>query len=194
MTAMLCEPGVQERTWTKAEYYRLGELGFFRGQRVELIDGRLMVHSPPSPAHADTVDGVDDALSSLFPTGFLVRCLLPVDLGQIIEPEPDVAVVIGRLRQYQRAHPTSAELIPKVSESTLAYDRLDKGSLYARAGIADYWIVNLVDLQVEVYRDPIPDSTQPHGWRYATRTDLTPPAMLVPLALATPVAVQELLP
>ena len=63
-----------------------------------------------------------------------------------------------------------------MADSSLAYDRRRKGSLYARAGIADYWIVNLVDNRVEVYRDPIPDPTQPYGHRYATRVDLVPPA------------------
>ena len=194
MAVIHCEPGVQEKIWNKSEYYRLGELGFFRGQRVELIEGRLMISSPQSALHADTVDRVDDTLSALFPPGYFVRCQLPIDLGQIIEPEPDIAVVVGRTRQFQRAHPTSAELIVEVSESSLDYDRLNKGSLYARAGVADYWIINLVDSQVEVYRNPIPDSTQPHGWRYDTRADLTPPATLVPLVLPTAVAVADLLP
>jgi Uma2 family endonuclease len=83
----------------------------------------------------------------------------------------------------------------EVSESTLAYDRGRKGSLYARAGITDYWIINLVDSQVEVYRDPVPDPTQHHGWRYDTRTDLMPPATVSPLALPSAVvAVEDLLP
>ena len=194
MTAMLCEPGVQERPWTKAEYYRLGELGFFRGQRVELIEGRLMVFSPQNALHAGTVGRVDRVLRPLFPATFCIRCQLPIDLGLVIEPEPDAAVVAGTEQQFLIAHPTTAALIVEVSDTTLSYDRVDKGSLYARAGIADYWIVNLVDRQVEVYRDPVPDPTQPHGWRYDTRTDLTPPATIAPLAVSSPLAVAALLP
>jgi Uma2 family endonuclease len=186
---------VRPRRWTKAEYYRLGELGFFDGQRVELIEGRLMVHSPQKSLHATVVDAVDDVLGRLFGSGYLSRCQLPLDLGQILEPEPDVAVVVGTLWQYVNAHPTSAELIVEVAETTLAYDRDEKGSLYARSGIADYWIVNLVDRQLEVYRDPRPDPTALHGYAYASRTDLSRSAAVSPLALPQAmVAVADLLP
>jgi Uma2 family endonuclease len=159
-----------------------------------LIEGHLMVFSPQNPLHADILDRVGDALRALFPRGFRVRCQLPLDLGQTTEPEPDYSVVPGVPGQFVLAHPTSAELIVEVSDSSLAHDRLNKGSLYARAGIADYWIVNLVDGQVEVYRHPVADATQPHDWRYDSRTDLTPPATLAPLALSATLAVADLLP
>jgi Uma2 family endonuclease len=174
---------VEPRRWTKEEYYRLGDLGVFQDQRVELIEGHLVLHSPQSALHADTLDVVDEVLSNLFKPGYRVRCQLPIDLGQILEPEPDIAVVQGTRRQYRRSHPTSAVLIVEVSETTLAYDRGRKGSLYARANILDYWIVNLVDHQLEVYRDPVPDPNAHYGFRYANRTDLTAPATVTPLAL-----------
>src|SRR5438045_3853171 len=98
--------GIRPRRWSKNEYYRLGELGFFDGQRVELIEGRLMVHSPQNSLHADTLDGVVEVLRGVFRAGYRVRCQLPLDLGQTTEPEPDVAVVAGTRRQYQNAHPT----------------------------------------------------------------------------------------
>ena len=66
-------------------------------------------------------------------------------------------MVLGTLRQFLGAHPKRADLIVEVSGTTLRCDHRRKGSLYARAGVADYWIVNLVDRQVEVYRDPVPD-------------------------------------
>ncbi len=76
-----------------------------------------------------------------------------------------------------------------------AFDRERKGSLYARAGIDDYWIVNLVDRVLEVYREPEPDASAVYGWRYRSVTVLTPPAVLVPLAFtSSPVAVADLLP
>jgi Uma2 family endonuclease len=175
--------GVQERCWSKEEYYRLGELGFFRGQRVELIEGRLMVHSPQNSLHADAVDDVDDVLSGVFRPGYRVRCQLPLDLGLRTEPEPDVAVVPGRRGQYRKAHPTTAVLVVEVSDTTLDYDRGFKASLYAAGKILDYWIVNLVDGQLEVYRQPVPDAAQPFGFRYSSRTDLAAPATAEPLAL-----------
>jgi Uma2 family endonuclease len=186
---------VRPRRWSKDEYYRLGELGFFDGQRVELIEGRLMVHSPQKSLHSAVVDAVDDVLGRLFGAGYLTRCQLPLDLGQAVEPEPDVAVVPGTRWQYLRAHPTSAALVVEVADTTLTYDRDRKGGLYARAGIADYWIVNLVDGWLEVYRNPQPGAASPHGYGYADRTDLPPGATVSPLALPQATfAVTELLP
>src|SRR3954447_16591547 len=92
--------GVRARRWSKAEYYRLGELGFFRGQRVELVEGRLMVLSPQGPTHSAIVDQVARALESIFGPGHWVRRQYPLDLGQTTEPEPDVSVVQGTLQQY----------------------------------------------------------------------------------------------
>src|SRR5437868_11209781 len=101
MSTVRRRAGVRPWRWSKEDYYRLGELGFFQGQRVELIEGRLVVHSPQNSLHADVVDDVDEVLSDLFKRGYRVRCQLPIDLGQILEPEPDVAVVQGTRRQYR---------------------------------------------------------------------------------------------
>jgi Uma2 family endonuclease len=189
------EIGVRPRRWTKEEYYRLGELGFFRGQKVELIEGEILVHHPLSPPNAAACCGVHDALRGLVDAGYRVRCRLPFDLGQTKEPEPDVAVVIGTRGQYMHAHPTTAVLIVEVADSSLAYDRGRKGSLYAAAAIRDYWIVNLVDNQVEVYRDPVLDPQGPHGWRYSNHIDLRGGDSVSPLALPqTAIPVADLLP
>ena len=174
--------GTRTRRWTKEEYYRLGEQGFFHGQRVELIEGRLMVQSPQKSLHAGIVELLTELLQPLLPPGLGLRVQLPIDLGQTTEPEPDFAVVQGTARQHMATHPTSAVLIIEVADSSLNYDRRRKGSLYARAGIADYWLLNLVDNRLEVYRDPIPDAAQLYGHRYASRVDLMPPANVSPLA------------
>jgi Uma2 family endonuclease len=88
-----------------------------------------------------------------------------------------------------------AALIVEVAESSLAFDRTQKGSLYARGGIADYWIVNLEERVVEVYRDPIPDLTAPFGWRYTSVERVRPPAEVAPLGVpAAPVPLAALLP
>src|SRR5205085_348286 len=79
------------------------------------------------------------------PPGWIVRVQAPLALDDESAPEPDVAVVRGRHADYRSAHPTRAALIVEVAESSLTFDRVQKGSLYARAGIVDYWIVNLVD-------------------------------------------------
>ena len=187
---------VKTRRWTKAEYYRLGELGFFDGQRVELIEGRLMVLSPQNRLHAGMVERLDCVIRELFGTGYRFRAQLPLDLGQTTEPEPDFVVGVGvPLAATTTGHPTRALLVIEVSESTLRYDQGDKASLYARAGVWDYWIINLVDNQVEIYRDPVPDPAHLWGFRYASRVDLVPPAQVAPLALpGRTIAVADLLP
>ena len=187
--------GARQRRFSKAEYYRMGELGFFRGQRVELIEGKIMVLSPQGNLHAGLVDLVGEGLRDLFGPGHRVRAQLPVDLGEATEPEPDLAVFVGSKRQFLAGHPTSPLLIVEISDTTLAYDRGRKASLYARAGIADYWIVNVNERQLEVYRDPVPDANEAFSHRYTSRTELNAGASVSPLARpAASVAVSELLP
>lgn len=194
MATLPRQRGARFRSWSKPEFHRLGELGFFRGQRVELLEGMIVVQSPQNPEHAFTTDRVTEILWGAFGRGFWVRMQLPLDLGQTSEPEPDVSVVVGNSSQFRSSHPTGAVLIVEVSDSTLSYDRRRKGSLYARAGIADYWIINLVKPQVEIYRAPLPDPTRPYGHRYSSRTNFTPPAFVTPLALPqTALAVADLL-
>jgi Uma2 family endonuclease len=181
------EPHV--RLWTKEEYYKLAELGFFYGQRVELWEGEIVVFSPQGPLHYAVMDDDRNTLERHFGPGYKVRMQGPVDLGLHIEPEPDISVVPDS--NYSTAHPHGALLIVEVSDSTLSTDRNQKGSLYARAGIADYWIANLVDDQLEVYRDPQPDASQAYGHRYPTRIILQRGDSVSPLAaphLTIPVA------
>ena len=110
-------------------------------------------------------------------------------------PTTDLVVVRGRPRDYHESHPARVALTVEMAESSLDFDRERKGSLYARTGIDDYWIVNLVDRVLEVYRDPEPDASAVDGWRYRSVTVLTPPAVLVPLAFtSSQVAVADLLP
>jgi Uma2 family endonuclease len=98
-------------------------------------------------------------------------------------PEPDIAVVQGSHDDYLESHPQRPALVVEVAESSLRLDRRDKGSLYARARLADYWIVNVVDRVVEIYREPQPDASAPYGWSYASMTVVAAPTILTPLAL-----------
>ena len=111
-------------------------------------------------------------MRAAFGSGWRVRVQLPVALDEESEPEPDIAVVPGFPRDYLPSHPSSPVLILAAAESSLALDRGIKGSLYARARIADYWIVNLVDQVLEVYRDPVAAPASLYGWRYASVTTL----------------------
>jgi Uma2 family endonuclease len=107
---------------------------------------------------------------------------LPIALDEESEPEPDVSVVGGPLADADPALPSGALLIVEVSDSSLALDRTEKASLYARAGIADYWILNLVERVLEVHREPMPASTAPHGRRYRQVHRLAAGDVVSPLA------------
>ena len=175
---------VKTRRWKRVEYERLIETGFFQpGDPIELIGGQLIVAEPQGSGHFAAIRAVEEALRVAFGRGWDVRGQGPVALDEESEPEPDVAVVPGSFRDYAAAHPSRPVLVVEVSESSLALDREHKGSLYARAGLDDYWIVNLVDRVLEVYRDPVGDLAASFGWRYQSVEVLERGAFVSPLAL-----------
>lgn len=191
--SVAAEPRVHR--WTRDEYYKMSDLGLFGHKRVELIEGQVIEMSPMGSIHATTVALVARAIEPVFGAGHFVRWQMPLAINDISEPEPDVAIIVGDIRDYLQEHPTRAALIIEVADSSLTYDREHKGSLYAKAGIADYWIVNLIDRQLEVYRDPVRDAKTLSGWRYATQIILKAGDGVSPLARPTAViAVAEVLP
>jgi len=177
------EEPVRTRRWTRSEYGRLIEIGVFDvGEHVELLGGEILVAEPQSSPHYTAIGLVEDALARALGPGWLVRAQGPLALDDESEPEPDVAAVPGGVRDYGREHPARPALIVEVAESSLALDRAHKGSLYARAGVADYWVLNLVDRVLEIYRQPITDTLAPFGWRYGSRQTLGPETSVSPLA------------
>ena len=187
---------IRTRRFSRAEYERLIELGVFQpGDPVELIGGELMVAEPQGAPHYTAIRQTAKALEAGFGPGWEVRTEGPVGLDDDSEPEPDVAVVPGGPDDYSRAHPSRPVLTVEVSESSLAVDRKHKGSLYARAGLADYWVLNLVDRVLEVYREPVADSSAPFGWRYARTEVYDAAARVAPLAApGSSIPVSRLLP
>jgi Uma2 family endonuclease len=183
---------IRTKHWTRLEYERLVDLGAFRpGEHLELVAGALLVREPEGGPHATAVGLVEDALREAFGRGFIVRAQNPIALDDDSEPEPDVAVVPGQRRDYTRAHPAHPLLVVEVADTSLPLDRAQKASLYARAGIADYWIVNLVDGVLEVHRDPVAAAEAPYGWRYRSILTLRAGTTVAPLAApdaAIPVA------
>lgn len=173
----------QMRRWTRAEYDRLIDLGIFRpGEHLELLGGHLIVSEPQGTVHATAVGLVEDALRACFGPGWVVRGQMPIALDDESEPEPDVAVVPGTRRDYETAHPARPALVVEVAESSLATDRGTKAALYARAGIEDYWIVNLVDRVLEVCRDPVTAAAQSADWGYRDIMIRRPGDSIAPLA------------
>jgi Uma2 family endonuclease len=180
--------------WTVDQLYWLDRMGVFGDRHVELIDGEIYeitIHPP----HATATGLATDVLGRLFGDGHVAREQAPLDFGRRNLPEPDVAIVVGTRRDYVRTHPRTALLIVEVSDTTLRKDRKLKGHTYARAGIADYWIVNLKDRQLEIHRDPGPDAERKGRFRYADVTILKAGDHVAPLARPEArVAVADLLP
>lgn len=187
---------LRTRQWTRAEYDRLIEIGVFQsGDPVELLGGELVVAEPQSSPHYTAISLAEEALRSSFGSGWQVRTQAPIALDEQSEPEPDLAVAQGTARTYSGQHPARPVLVVEVALASLALDRDHKGSLYARARLQDYWIVNLVDRVLEVYREPVADDSAAFGWRYALEQRLAPESSIAPLAApGVAIRVADLLP
>ena len=183
------------RRWTRLEYDRLVELGVFEGERLELLDGLLAVREPQGSRHSASIRAVLDALRAALGHAWQIDSQLPIALDEDSEPEPDVAVVPRDAERYRRGHPERPALIVEVAESSYRIDHSYKASLYARAGVPEYWIIDVVRETVEVHRTPEASSEAIHGWRYARINRLRPPAMITPMiAPQAAIAVADLLP
>jgi Uma2 family endonuclease len=181
------------RRWRRPEYERLVDLGIFVGERLELLDGVLVVREPQGSSHAAIVTQIGQVLAVVFGHGWHPRLQAPLALGEHSEPEPDVAVVTGRARDYLAAHPTTAVLVIEVADSSLRLDRRFKAEVYARAGLQEYWIVNLGEAALEVHREP--ELGTDDLWRYRSIEVLRPPASVRPLAVPrVEISVADLLP
>lgn len=159
-----------QRLLTRAEYHRQGEQGHFRGQRVELIEGEVLLMSPQGPGHYWTINVFHRVLAAAFGPNYWVRMQGPLALSDTSEPEPDLCVVNQPMQDGHLKHPQTALLVVEVSDSSLLHDRDRKGSIYATSGILDYWIANLQDQVLEVYREPILEQSPTQGGRYANKT------------------------
>jgi Uma2 family endonuclease len=147
---------VDIRRWTREDYERLAEKGFFRpGERVELVDGVIYEMTPQGGLHATVVWKAHEVLRSSLPSGFFIRSQMPLALTPDSEPEPDLAIIQGDPEDFSAGHPETAALVVEVADASLAYDAQRKKSLYARAGIPDYWIFKTRGLALEVNRNPV---------------------------------------
>ena len=165
--ALASDLGPSRKRWTIEEYHLLGEHGFFNEQRVELVNGEIVQLTPQSSHHSFVIGRLQRLLAEIFSEEYWVRTQLPIQIGDQQEPEPDVSVVAGRLEEFVDNHPTTAKLIIEVSFSSLEYDQQVKSHLYAAASVPDYWVLDLDNRQLLVFREPIADEQAPFGHRYA---------------------------
>ena len=158
---------VTAKRFSIAEYHRLGELGFFESDgRVELIRGEIIKMAAKGRLHSGCNTLLVEELIILLARRARVRVQEPIILSDS-EPEPDVVIARNRSDNYFYSHPEIADilLVIEVSDSTLKYDQRTKLSLYAESGISDYWIFNLVDIQLEMHSEPYQKQTGSFDYR-----------------------------
>lgn len=183
------------RRFTVAEYHKMIAAGVLtEDDRIELLEGYLVEMMPHDPIHDGTVQKVSRRLTRVLPAGWEVRVRMVVTLPRS-EPESDIALVREDPGEYMTRHPGPADfgIVAEVSNTSLDTDRDDKLPIYARAGLPEYWIVNVIDRQVEVYTHPSGPTANPgYGANHIYK-----PGDSVPLVIAGnvigPVPVNELL-
>lgn len=166
------------KLWTVDDYHRMVETGILTEvDRVELLEGQIIEMNPQLPPHAATTQRAFRYLDRLLESVAYVRMQLPITLKPKSEPEPDIAVVRIDPNEYGDRHPAPDEifLIIEVADSTLFSDRQQKAPIYARAGISDYWILDVNTRQVYVFREPTLDG-------YQQETVLAANTVLAPVA------------
>ncbi|MCX7672798.1 MAG: Uma2 family endonuclease [Thiobacillaceae bacterium] len=169
-------PAVRTHRIPRQKYEQMVEAGIFGPEdRLELLDGELIEMAPQKSRHATAISLLAAALQTCFDQDHHLRVQMPLALDEYSEPEPDLAVVPGSPRDYRDAHPGRAALVIEVAESTLAYERGRKLAAYARAGIPEYWILDLGSETLEVCRRPM-------GEAYGERRILAAEEALAPLA------------
>jgi Uma2 family endonuclease len=163
----------QDSGYTVTSYFELAERGLLEdGDHVELLEGLIVASPPQGPLHASVTMAVDAALRRAIGERASIRVQMPFVAGPRSVPEPDIAVVSGTAADYRDRHPSRALLIVEIADSSLPQDRLSKSRIYARAGVVEYWILNLRDRCVEVHARPNAEGRVYTATRRAFRGDL----------------------
>jgi Uma2 family endonuclease len=165
------DSGLRRHLWTRDEVYRAMAAGVFDGApkdwlKMELIEGELIEKMPQNRPHSVALTKGRRVLAAAFGEAFYISVQSPMRVSQASEPEPDLMVVPGEPDSYPD-HPTGADtaLVVEISDSTLRQDRIVKATIYARAGVPEYWVVMLKGRVLEVRRGPLllPDRDD---WEY----------------------------
>jgi Uma2 family endonuclease len=182
--------------WTYEEYYQMAEAGVFRDRHVELINGEIIEMSPQGEFHGISIMLSARELARAFGEGYVIRQQLPLRTGVNEEPEPDVAVVVGDIRDTKTTgRPRSALLVVDISITTLDFDLSEKAEIYAGAGIEEYWVMDVEARLLHVHRRTIPDPGLARKRRYSQIEVLDEHAAVSPLAMPNcSIRVSDLLP
>ncbi len=154
---VMTKTSIQRRLFTVSDYYKISDAGILSASdRVELIHGEILKMSPIKSQHAGVVNELSELLILALSGRAIVTVQNPLRLDEYTEPEPDIAVVKYRKDKYRTSHPMPEDvfLVIEVADSSLQYDRQVKVPLYAQAGIPEYWIINIADRQIEIFRQP----------------------------------------
>jgi Uma2 family endonuclease len=158
-----------QKYFNLAEYHHLIEIGFFQeDERIELIRGNISQMIAKGTSHTVCCTKLNKELSQLLANHAILRCQDPILLPLNSEPEPDFAIVKNRDDDYLSSHPTPDDIlfIIEIADSSLNYDQEVKLPLYAEAGIEQYWIINLLEQQLEVYTHPYQKYSQGFDYRH----------------------------
>ncbi|WP_439628489.1 Uma2 family endonuclease [Gemmata sp.] len=142
--------------WTAEQFNAVCGMGWFEGRRPFLLDGVMWEKGPMSPTYACTLGLVTDALRPLFSKSWLIRQQMPLTVDEYNDPVPDVGVVRGEPRDFSDEHPSTAVMVIEVADTSLQIDLTEKAERYATAGVADYWVLDVVNRELYVLRDPAP--------------------------------------
>jgi Uma2 family endonuclease len=166
------------KSWTVQDYHRMSEMGVLTpDERTELINGQIVIMASKGTPHVLALRLLSRSLDALLANQpFFVSTQDPIQLDDWSEPEPDLMIARGTVLDYADRHPrpSDIELVVEVADSTLKQDCEIKDKLYAQAGIADYWVLDLKNRQLHVFRNPAPTG-------YTSHLILTEPNKITPL-------------
>jgi Uma2 family endonuclease len=170
LTALPISPATGEsiynlKSWTVQDYHRMSEMGLFDpNERTELIGGQITLMVAKGTPHVITLQLLASELLGQLGTTALIRTQDPIHLDDSSEPEPDLVIVRGEILDYVDRHPQPADihLLVEVADSTLSYDCQVKDKTYAKAGISEYWVIDLKNRQFHIFHDPQPTGYASH--------------------------------
>ncbi len=182
---------VQTRRFTVSEYHRMSELGILvPTERTELVNGQIIAMAAKGTLHTSAVLLTQDLLSDRLGKQVFVKSQDPIRLNDDSEPEPDILLAVRDPLAYSTHHPTAAEvlLVIEIADSSLKYDLETKAPLYAKAGILEYWVLDVVERKLHVFQ-------QPTALEYQRQTILAETLEIAPLAFPDcAIAIRDLLP